>query len=245
MDFKTRLQGMQDSAAKQMTDYVPGGNFATIPDGEYNCRVKVTLDETKKAPPRLTMVWCFVVDEGDFIGKQVWNRTIIEDNKVGLHIARDIVEQLGYEWPEENLALLVDVVEDITSRGPKVRVNFKTKTDGEYTNTNVRVKEVFDFPKDLPVNEVVPDSEPVVEEKDNETLGKVLDFCASQGIDGVDSSMSVQDIVQGLVEAKLTFKSDTLTDEETALLIEIGAEALIDPVSAKPIIAKKSASRKK
>src|SRR5271169_3219010 len=106
MSYKERLAAMQDKAKEQLSDYKPGGSFAALPDDDYTMKVTATLDETKKLPARLTIVWQFTVAEGTLEGRQVWDRTIIEDNKIGLQIARGRVESLGYEWPEDELTNL-------------------------------------------------------------------------------------------------------------------------------------------
>ena len=87
MSFKNKLAQMQENMKSQMADYTPGGNFTPVPDGEYQFRVKAGLDETKKEPARLMVSWCFVVADGEYEGRQVWNNTILEGNKVGAQIA--------------------------------------------------------------------------------------------------------------------------------------------------------------
>ena len=252
MSYKDRLAKMQAQAKTNMEGYTPGG-FSALPDGDYTMRVKATLEETKKAPPRLTIVWCFVVDEGECAGRQTWDRTIIEDNRVGLQIARGRVEELGYEWPEDDLSTLEDIVDDITDRAPHVTCRLRTKENGEYTNTNVRIREVHDLPNDVPESEEKPETdaadetpEPVEDEAQADTeAAALLDFCASQGIEGVTTDMSKEDIVAGLLEAKMTFEHGTLTQQEVVLLARCGLDSLIiaDKPKAAPKLAAKAAPK--
>ena len=240
MDYKKRLSGMQGEAAEAMSDYKPAGSFAPVPDDDYVCNVKTTLEETRKAPPRLTVVWCFVVADGEFQGRQIWDRTIIEDNKVGLQICRRRVEQLGYEWPEENLGSLQDIVNDITDRCPSITARTRTNDDGEYTNTSVYIREVHDMPSAeeaaqpaseadaAPAEDAPPAEEAAAPEATADDQHKaLLDFCASQGLDGITADMSDEDIITGIRDAKITFQGATLTQEEADMLTAVGGEDLV------------------
>ena len=244
MDFKTRLKKMQEAAKKQMEGYTPGG-FQAIPDGDYTMRITATLDETKKAPARLQVAWCFTVAEGDNEGTQGWDRTILEDNKVGLQICRQRIEMLGYEWPEDDLASLQDIIEEITNQAPNASVRVKSKPDGEYTNTNYRILEVFGS-NDQPAQteEETTGEETVAEETVDEVAADdnqqaLLDFCAAQGINGITSDMTVEEIVDGLKEGGITFKKEELSEEELALLEAIEAADLVE-APAKKTLAKKA-----
>lgn len=243
MDFKSRLKKMQEAAKKQMEGYTPGG-FQAIPDGDYTMRITATIDETKKPPARLLVSWCFTVAEGDNEGTQGWDRTILEDNKVGLQICRQRIEMLGYEWPEDDLASLQDIIEEITNQAPNASVRVKSKPDGEYTNTNYRILEVFgsdDQPaqaeEEAPVEEEVAETVDEVAVDDNQQA--LLDFCAAQGIDGITSDMTVEEIVGGLKEGGITFKKEELSEEELALLEAIEAADLVE-APAKKTLAKKA-----
>lgn len=169
VDFKKRLKNMQSEAKEQCSDYTPGGTYAALPDDTYNFRVTATLDETKenkakKLPARLVVIWKFTVSEGDYEGRSVFDRTIIEGNKVGLHICRDRIESLGYEWPEEDLEQLEDILDDVVSRAPLITAKTKTKDDGEYVNTRINIIEVLE---PFGVEETV-DAEGEVEETEPE-----------------------------------------------------------------------------
>ena len=55
----------------------------------------------------------------------------------------------------------------------------------------------------------------------------LLDFCASQGLDGITADMSDEDIITGIRDAKITFQGATLTQEEADMLTAVGGEDLV------------------
>ena len=228
--YTERLKKMQGNMDEQMADYTPGG-FSLIPEGEYTCRVQATLDETKKDPKRLMVVWSFTVaDEGNAMGKKVLDRTIIQDNKVGAQICRGRVEDLGYDWPEK-VVDLEKVLEVITGNPPLVEIRVthsasKGKDGKDYTNTNVRILDVLDGqpggqPDDQAQAEMV-EAEQVT--NDDPNLPGLLALCGSYQLSYIDDSMDVAAIVAALQENGATFKEEDLQPEELALLEEVNAE---------------------
>lgn len=242
MDYRSRLKEMQSTVKKQMANYTPGG-FAAIPDNTYECIVKAVMDHTKKDPVRMMISWCFIVNDGDYIGRQVWDRTIVEDNEVGLNICRSRIEALGFEWPEDDLPTLVDMVEMITEQQPVVTARITTKEKDGYTNTNIRIKDVV---KGIEIDEsaVTSNAEEQVEQEQaqeqeaedtpaDEDPGtqqkqELLDFCAAQGIEGITEDLEVSDIINALRDNKFTFAQDTLSESEIELLNTLDASDLIE-----------------
>lgn len=229
MSFRDRLSAMNKKAKEDLQDYKPGGGFTPIPDGDYLCIVAATLDETNKEPKRLLVKWVFTVTEGEKEGKQVFDRTIIEDNKVGLQICRQRVELLGYTWPE-NMADVEGIVESITDRAPAVTCRFKSKDDGEYTNTRTYFREVHD----LFDGEVETSAEEKSNDPDQVAL---LDFCVGQGLDGMDSDASSEAIIKDMQDGKCSFPAATLAKEEIELLTRLGGASMI--IGVKKTIMKK------
>ena len=238
MSFKDRLAKMQAQAEEAAQDYKPGGNFTPIPDDDYLFKVKATMDETQKDPKRLQVTWCFVVAEGEYEGRQVWDRTIIEDNKVGLNICHSRIDDLGYQWPEK-MVDLEPIIEDIMSRCPSITGRVRTKIEhGKDGVDREKTRLYFREVHDLPTGEVAatveaetstedtgtPEAAEPQPDNDNQAL---LDFCASQGLEGMTTEMTNEEIIQGLVDGGCTFLLPTLTQEEVDLLESNGGEALI------------------
>jgi hypothetical protein len=260
MSFKEKLAKMRDQAAAAEENYRPGFG-QPIPDDDYIFQVKATLDYTKKDPKRLQVIWVFVVTEGDFMGRQVWDWTIIEDNEVGLNICHSRVDDLGYQWPEkeviasEGLVFLEPIIEDITNRCPRVTARVRTKTqkgkdDVERERTSLYIRECHDMPEGQPAAtrdaeaEQAEASSAAEEAPDNQAL---LDFCASQGLEGMTTDMTNEQIIQGLKEGGVTFTLATLTQEEVDLLESNGGEDLLirkvtPPPAKKAAIIKKPAA---
>ena len=249
MSFKDRLAKMQAQAEEAAHDYKPGGNFTPIPDDDYLFKVKATMDETQKDPKRLQVTWCFVVAEGEYEGRQVWDRTIIEDNKVGLNICHSRIDDLGYQWPEK-MVDLEPIIEDIMSRCPSVTARVRSKENKEgYMNTRIFIREVQDLPTGEAVVEETPEESTAAKQEDTaesqpDNQG-LLDFCAAQGLEGMTTDMTNEQIIAGLKEGGVTFAFPTLTQEEVDLLESNGGEDLIihkaPPPAKKSTIIKKTA----
>lgn len=243
MDYRAQLRAIQGQVKKQMANYTPGG-FSVVPDDTYQARVRAVVETTKTPPQRLKVSWGFTVAEGDFSGRQVWDGTIIQDNETGLSICRGRVEVFGYEWPEDDLALLADICEQITAAAPLVTIKLKNVEKDGYNNPRIRITEVLetiDVPEQQPADDAQPEQAP--EEAAPETPADagvpdaqaLLDFCAAQGIDGVTSDMSSDDIITALKDNKFTFNRTELTEEEAALLTALdAAELIIEPEPVKP-----------
>jgi hypothetical protein len=278
--YADRLKKMTKKMVEQQKDYVPGGaGFTPIPDGEYNFRVRAVIDEwaakpaTDEAdakPARLYVSFNFVVEEGDHTGREVKNNCGLEE-RVSSHICRGIIEDLGYEWPEDNLAKLEEILDDITARAPLVTATVKTrpqKNNPEFTNTAIKLVEVLEFPNgdekdesleepaEEEVEEETTEEETTEETSEEETNGDkqaLLDFAASQGIDGFTDDNELEEMVDALKEAGLDpISGDNLTDEEKELLERLDladvliekvapkkkAVAIVKKVAAKPVLKK-------
>jgi hypothetical protein len=216
-----------------MDDYTPGG-FSLLPEGEYTFRVQATLDETKKEPPRIMVVWKFNVSEGDAVGKSVFDRTIIEDNKTGAQICRGRLEDLGHEWPEE-IVKLESLLEAVTANPPLVegRVTHESSTgkDGtKYTNARIRITNVLDG---IPGGDTVTPSEPQEAETDSNLSG-LLAICGSYQLDYIDDSMDSSAIIAALKENGATFKAEDLQPDELAVLEAVDATLIEKPKPVTP-----------
>jgi hypothetical protein len=248
MSFKARLAKMQAQAEEASQDYKPGGNFTPIPDDDYLFKVKATFDETNKEPKRLQVTWCFVVADGEYEGRQVWDRTIIEDNKVGMNICHSRIDDLGYQWPEQ-IVDLEAIIEDITTRCPSITARVRSKENEQgYMNTRIYIREAHDLPNgetpttieetaETPEESTAAEQEALAESApDNQAL---LDFCASQGLEGMTTDMTNEAIIAGLREGGCTFALPTLGQEEIDLLEANGGEDLI--IRKDPALVKKAA----
>lgn len=270
--YADRLKKMNKKMAEQMSDYVPGKTgFEPVPDGEYQFRVKAVIDEwpakaateTEDAKPaRLYVGFQFIVDSGEQEGRTVFNNCGLE-NKVSAQIARGIIEDLGYEWPGDDLSQLEEIVENITERSPLVTATVKSKpqkNNPEYMNTQVRIQEVLELPEGSDAGEETaeeePEDEPAEEatEESNDLADAdktaLLDFAASQGIEGFTDEHELSDMVEALKEAGLDpIPADNLSDEEKELLERLElADTLIakEKPKAKPKITppvKKAAAK--
>lgn len=211
---------------EQMTDYVPGG-FSLIPEGEYTARVQATLDETKKEPKRLMVVFQFTVAEGDSEGKKVFDRTVIEDNKVGAQICRGRLEDLGYTWPDA----LIDVegiLDDMTSNPPLVviQVTHETSTgtdDRTYTNARIRIIDVLE-------NTAAPstptETAPAQAENEDPNLAGLLALCGSYQLDYISDDMNTEQIVEALKAQSAAFKEEDLQPDELTMLESVAVDLI-------------------
>jgi hypothetical protein len=237
--YTERLKRMQKAVDEQMTDYVPGG-FSLVPEGEYSFRVQATLDETKKEPKRLTVTWQFTVAEGDNEGQKVFNRTIIEDNKVGLQICRGRVEDLGYEWPEKVVDLEA-LLEEISANPPLVRGRVtheesrNAESGKEYTNARIRILDVLETSGQADAQPTDSDAGGTPEEaQESPDRAAMLALCGSFGFLEVNDEMTVGEIVKALKSADVRFPEKDLQPEELELLERVEAELVERPVAPPP-----------
>lgn len=129
--FADRLRGMQDQANQAMVNYTPAG--VRVPDGVYNCKQACEMKETQGG--KLKIARTFTVAEGEFKGLNIWDSLVIEGNETGLQIARRWVELHGVPWPEDDLAALEPIVNQINDAGLMVQI--RSKTSGDFVNVNV------------------------------------------------------------------------------------------------------------
>jgi hypothetical protein len=214
---------------EQQADYVPGAR-GVPPEGEFNCRVQVALDEIGEAK-YLCANWVFTVAEGETEGRKIYDRNIIDEDpkfKVSAQILRGRIEDLGYEWPEK-IEDLEAVLEEISAAPPLVVVRNKNKTskgrDGnEYTNAQPRIIDVLESsgPNFGAAAEAEAAPEATAAAEDPELTG-LLALCGSYGLQYIDDSMSKDEIVAKLHSEGATFKPADLQPEEKELLEAIDA----------------------
>jgi len=224
--YTERLKRMQKMMEEQMKDYVPGG-FSILPEGEYSVRVQATLDATKKLPSRLMVTWAFTIAEGNKTGRKVFDRTIIEDNKVGSQICRGRIEDLGHEWPLRVIDI-EPLLETITANPPLVSIqvthsNSKGDDGKDYTNAHVRIVDVLDA---LPGAEnigvkVIQGMSQTVEDP---TLSGLLALCGSYQLSYITDDMDLESIKAALKENKVTFKEEDLQPDEMAVLEAVDSD---------------------
>ena len=142
--FGDRLKGLQEQAADAMANYTPGG--VRVPDGIYVGREACEIRESQSSG-KLMNSRSFTVSDGEQAGLNVWDNVVFEGNEVGMQIMRRWVELHGYEWPENDLGLLEQIVNEINEAAPSVRFRVKTikdKNDDTREYTNVSVLEILE-----------------------------------------------------------------------------------------------------
>lgn len=287
--FGDRLRGLQEQAADAMANYTPGG--VRVPDSIYLGKETAELRESASSG-KLMVARSFVIAEGECAGLSVWDNLVIENNDTGIQICRRWVEMHGYEWPENNLGQIEEIVNEINEKSAMVRFKVKTTKDKnddtrEYTNVSVlsiedsssetpaaeqsetpaaeqqeertdldsmsrselkrfikdnetcenirvTVKMTDDEIRDL-ITDAMGETQPKEPAEDNNTeqIDSICTFAASQGVEGVDTSMELDAIVEVL--SGYGFVSDEITEEEKELLISIGLEGNIqEPVKKAP-----------
>lgn len=236
--LEQKLSKMQANMKQQMEDYSPGGgNFEPIPDGDYSINVKVAMQLSKSK--KLMVVWTLVIADGDYRGRKIFDNTVLEGNEgegsvnqAGSHICRERMEILGKEWPEKNLKLLKQTLEEIDSEEPVVNIHLKQKqsSDGQYTNYSIYFKS--DSSSAPATEEVTPDEQATPAE-DSRPL---IEFCAKNDINGVTDDMDDESIVASLIASEFSWKRDELSEEEIAMLegITDGDQLIVEPEPPKP-----------
>jgi len=244
MGFADKMKKMTKAAKEQMEDYNPAA-FGSVPTGTYSARVKVVGTETK-TNPRAMAAWTFVVaDDGAYQGRQLFDNTVLEDNKVGLQICRQRVEALGYTWPEDNLGELESILESITERCPLITINVKSSEE----STKVYFKSVIEVYGDdsgeatSPAEETTPSDEtPTAEEvtPGDENIVKLIEICERFDISGITTDVTVEDAIEALSGSDVAFEEGDLTEEDKEFLASIDAEKLIKKAKKAVTIGKKT-----
>jgi len=242
--FTERLARLQAAVNEQMEDYVPGG-FTLLPPGEYEAHVQASLGETKNDPQRLLVAWVFTVAEGEKQGRKITDRTIIEDNKVGLQICRGRIEDLGREWPEK-IAYLENVLRDISADAPlvKIRVTHENSTgkDGKaYVNGRVRIIDVgSSTPEATPEADANVDTSTAAPENvEGDPVGDpvrdgLLTLCNSYQLDYVKDDMDAEAIITALTDNGASFRQEDLNAEELELLDNAAPDLVERPAAPEP-----------
>lgn len=241
-----RLKAMQDGAKAAMENYSPSA-YTQVPDDIYIAKLTLELGETKQTS-KMRINRRFSIIEGDQTNLSLFDGLVIEDNEVGLHIARRMFESFGYDWPEEDLSQLEAIITEINSTAPVVKIRSKTNEskDGQRTFTNVNINEVLtDYAGEsapevdsgaTPVEDDTPIEEynsgeatPVDDAAVEETRQGLLVLAASHGIDGVTEDMSSDEIAG--VFSGYQFTREELTEDEATLLESIGlADNIVEPI---------------
>ena len=244
MSYSDRLKKMAKNAQSQMETYNPN-SFGAIPDDTYQMRVTAALGETKKKPERLMITFKFIIAEGDFEGRQNFQNCVIEgESPVGLHIARRTIEELGYTWPENenDYPELENTLNEITDKAPLCTVQVTTGKNG---NQYFNIKETEESISDSEENEEIAEPEVIEETPTDENQMKLIDFCAAQGIEGIENTMTCEEIISAFKENSFTFKSNELTDDEIAMFESLNAKELIEYPEVKTHSTKKPIVKKK
>lgn len=144
--FAQRLRAMQEQVSAAMQTYTTGGT--RVPDGVYIAREAAEIREARSTG-KLMISRTFTVAEGEFTGLNIWDNLMLEsESEVPIQIARRWVElhidpSTGspYVWPEEDLAKLETIVNEISEAAALVKIRVKTTPnrngDGEWTNVTV------------------------------------------------------------------------------------------------------------
>lgn len=288
--FGDRLRGLQDQAADAMANYTPGG--VRVPDSIYLGKESAELRESASSG-KLMVARQFVIAEGECAGLAVWDNLVIENNDTGIQICRRWIEMHGYEWPEEDLGSIEEIVNEINEKASMVRFKVKTTKDKnddtrEYTNVSVlsiedgsgtegseeqpeeqpeeqsdegvdlssmsrselkqfikdnqacenirvTVKMTDDEIRDL-ITDAIADADDENEENEGtddnaEQIDAICTFASSQGVEGIDTTMELDAIVEVL--SGYGFVSNEITEEEKELLISIGLEGNIQEPAKK------------
>jgi hypothetical protein len=244
--YTARLKKMTPQVKAQMEDYTPGGAFAVHPEGTFNFRVQASLEETKKEPIRMMVSWIFTNAGDEYEGRKAYERTIIEDNKVGLHICRNHIEDLGLSWPEENFAKIEDVLDVINSAPPLVSIDVGIKKKDGYENNTFKFLELLAddgsaLPTEETASEEFTESESESEPETDPNQTKLITLCKSFEVKDIDDSMSISEISAKLKMKKIQFPEEQLQPEEIELLKEVGP-SLIEKKKTTP--AKRTLSKK-
>jgi len=223
--FAEKLQQMKEQATTAMTDYSPG--IQKVPDGIYFGKEGAEIKESKTSG-RMMVARRFTITEGEYIGRQAFDNIVFQDNDVGWQILRRWVETHGYNWPDDNLAALEDLINDIDNISPVVKFQVKTtqsKTD-DREFTNIIVLEVMEIiakkPEQKEEKKII---KKVVKKEDSNNTKQLktdllIEFAASQGIDGINEEMSIDEIKNIL--SGYEFLSDELTQDEKSMLDALG-----------------------
>jgi hypothetical protein len=228
--YAARLKKMTTQAKKQMEDYVPGGR-SVHPAGEFKFKVQAELGETNKEPARMQISFQFTNAEGDYEGRKAFVNCIIEggkdDGKTAKQICRGYFEDLGKEWPEDDLSKIEKIIDEINAEPPLVSARVTIRKSGEekqYENNNVTITEVLNG--ETPAEDLPQDDANTSESPADENQTKMLTLCEAFSLEGFDGSMSTEDIAAKLKKDKIKFKEEELQPEERRLLEEVDSSLI-------------------
>lgn len=241
--FGDKLRGMQDTVNQAMADYKPGG--VRVPDGIYTGRESAEMREAKSSG-NLMISRQFTIVDGEFKGLNVWDNLVFQGNPIGIQIARRWMEQHGYAWPEEDLAEVETIVNEINEAGALVKFKVKSsanKNDPDRPWINVDVLEILEggVEAQAEAEAGAADEEQVPGGPSDDDL---IAFCAAQGVADVEEGMERADILTKMAE--YTYAEAELTAEEIALLEAVELQDYIakaappPPPKAAPAAAKKA-----
>jgi hypothetical protein len=245
--LEQRLAAMQNNMAQQMEDYDPNrgqGNFDPLPDDTYSVKVKPVLQLSKPPANKLMVAWTFIVADGNFEGRQIFDNTTLQGNEgvdsvhqAGSHICRMRLEALGKSWPDRNLKMLKRIVDEVNREEPTISVNLRQKQGGnsQYTNYNVYFQT---GDASAPADSGAEDSgagDPGADAGAGTDARPLIDFCTKHEINGITDDMDDQTIIDSFRASGLTFTAETEIDaDEEELLKSLGGEDLIVPAEPAP-----------
>lgn len=258
------LKRMQGTMQKEMKTYDPNAAKG-IESGEYTFQIKAGLTRSQKTK-KLMIAWVFtVVDEGANHGRKTYDNSVLEGdtpgsvNTTGANIARGRIEDLGYTWPEENLAELETILDQINANPPRVlaRATVKDRDDGSgRTNTRIFFLEVLDTAsgatdgaqgaaEDAGQGSGSPsDDQGTTGTDDHETA--LLNICISFGTPGITQGMGLKAMVKAILAGTERFPEESLQPEELATLEAIEPKLIQRKVPERPkrTMAKVAGKRK-
>jgi hypothetical protein len=193
----------------------------------------------------------FTIIAGEYTGLRIWDHLMLEkkDETTGeripnykglIAIRRWLERHPGVQYPEDDIGLLEEIVLQINTEAPMVRIKSKTVsyTDGN-TSTYVDILELLgESPDGTPTPEPEPVDEVATEEaaqddgSSAEELAWLIAFAAKQGITEINDGMASEQIVAILLTYQ--YNASELLKEEQAWLIAMGLpeSQIIQPAPA-------------
>ncbi len=200
------------------------------------CRAQLSKAEFKEKDGKVRLNRGFTIVDGDHAGVSVFDGFNM-DSSMGMAWARQWIEQHGYECPED-VGDLPEYVEAIEKSEPIYQVQIKRS--GDFLNVRVLSVEEAGEGSETAEGEAKAgaeaEAEGEVEKTEDELAEEALvermnAFCVGNGIEveSDDTSETLKEKMDGY-----TYEQKDLSEEEIALLTELGLEERIN----KPVVAK-------
>jgi len=226
--LESKLHAMQKNMKEAQKDYKPGGAGVPepVPEDDYSLVFKPTMT-TSKEKGKLMVSWVFIVADGTYKGRKLYENTVLEGNEsgsvnhAGSCVCRNFVEAAGEEWPEDDLKALKAVIEKINADEPQVDCKVTQVTsNGKINNRIFPHLDSVSSPAATP--DTSSDSRPLV------------DFCTKYGISELTVDDTDETIVASLIASGMQWKEDELDTEEIEMLKANGLEGIIEVEQQKP-----------